>query len=391
MRSLAFIVLLCLDVFFVSHIGHVDVLTIDLSAVQANWLYISSISQSVAVGGVIKANAYGLGASQVGSALYSVGCREFFVSTLDEALFAREFLPSDSFVYVLGGPRIGEVQEFIKANLIPVLCSLAQIKDWAQQNQQQSYAYPSAVKLNTGMTRFGLDIYEFKSLCCNADLIKAINPVLLMSHLACADDPTHRLNSSQQQQFADCAAHVRNILPSIRLSLANSSGIFLGSRWHYDLVRPGAALYGINPQPLHSNPMKSVVSLSLPIIQVRTMEDDVTLGYAAEAFLPKGRRVAVVAGGYADGLHRTLGGQPEGDLCGHRVQAVGRISMDATIFDISGVQLSSEQLLGKSIEVINECFTLDYLSNKNHLLGYEVLTSLGARYKRRYLSGVNHD
>lgn len=365
-------------------------LTIDLSAIQANWLHISSVSQG-ATAGVIKANAYGLGASRVGPVLYSAGCREFFVATLDEALAAREFLPSDSSIYVLGGPRIGEAQEFIKANLIPVLCSLAQIKDWAQQKQQQNYAYPSAIKLNTGMTRFGLDIYELKSLCDNTDLIKAINPVLLMSHLACADDPAHRLNSSQQQQFADCAAHIRNIFPSIRLSLANSSGIFLGSRWHYDLVRPGAALYGINPQPLLSNPMRPVVGLSLPIIQIRTLEDDATLGYAAEAFLLKGKRVAVVAGGYADGLHRTLGRQPEGDLCGYRVQAIGRISMDATIFDISEVQLPNEKLLGESIEVINEYFTLDYLSNKNQLLGYEVLTSLGARYKQCYLSGVNHD
>lgn len=364
-------------------------LTIDLSAIQANWLYISSVSRGM-VAGVIKANAYGLGASQVGPALYSVGCREFFVANLEEALAAREYLPADTFIYVLGGPRIGEAREFIKANLIPVLCSLEQIKDWAVQAQQYAYASPSAIKINSGMTRFGLDIYELESLCNNTDLISAINPVLFMSHLACADNPTHHLNVSQQQKFSDCASQLRNVVPDIRLSLANSSGIFLGSKWHYDLVRPGAALYGINPQPMNFNPMKSVVSLSLPIIQIRTLEDDATLGYAAEAFLPKGSRVAVVAGGYADGLNRTLGMQPEGDLCGHRVKAIGRISMDATIFDISGVHLSGEHLVGKSITVINEYITLDYLSNKNHLLGYEVLTSLGGRYKRCYLSGVNH-
>lgn len=364
-------------------------LTIDLSAIQANWLHISSLSRGSAAG-VIKANAYGLGAATIGPALYSVGCREFFVATLDEALAAREFLPADSFIYVLGGPRFGEEQEFINANLIPVLCSLAQIKGWAKQNQLQSYPYPSAVKINTGMTRFGLDICELKSLCDDTDLIRAINPVLFMSHLACADDYSHRLNSSQEKMFADCASYVKSILPDIRLSLANSSGVFLGNRWHYDLVRPGAALYGINPQPAHSNPMKSVVSLTLPIIQVRTLECDASLGYAAEACLPKGRRVAVVAGGYADGLHRTLGKQPEGDFCGQRVKAIGRISMDVTIFDVTELQLPNEQLLGKSIEVINEHFTLEYLSCKNQLLGYEVLTSLGARLKRRYLSGGNH-
>ncbi len=365
-------------------------LTIDLSAIQANWLYISSVSQGTAAA-VIKANAYGLGASRVGPALYSAGCRDFFVATLEEGLSARGFLPSDSLIYVLGGPRICETQEFIGAKLIPVLCSLSQIKDWAQQNQKQNCTFPSAVKLNTGMTRLGLDRYEFNFLCEDADLIKAINPVLLMSHLACADDPSHRLNSVQQQRFAQSAALIAKIIPSIRRSLANSSGIFLGSKWHFDLVRPGAAIYGINPQPKQVNPMMPVVRLSLPIIQVRTLDDDVTLGYGADASLQKGKRVAVVAGGYADGLHRTLGKQPEGDLCGYRVRTIGRISMDVTLFDISDVYLPSDQLLGQSIEVISENFTLEYLSNKSQLLGYEVLTSLGGRYKRQYLSEANHD
>lgn len=365
-------------------------LTIDLAGIQANWLYISSLSQG-AVAGVIKANAYGLGALQVGLSLYAVGCREFFVATLDEGLAARGFLPKDAVIYVLGGPRIDEEQEFIKANLIPVLSSFSQVTGWAQQNREREFVSPSAVKINTGMTRLGLDIHEFKSLCDDVVLIKMINPVLFMSHLACADNPLHPLNTSQQQKFADCAFSVRKVRPDARLSLANSSGIFLGNTWHYDLVRPGAALYGINPQPKCPNPMKQVVCLSLPIIQVRTLEEDATLGYAAEVSLSKGKRVAVVAGGYADGLHRTSGSQSEGQLCGQRVQSIGRISMDATIFDISGVQLPTEQLLGKSIDVINTHFTLDYLSNKNNLLGYEVLTCLGARYKRHYLHGVGHE
>lgn len=363
------------------------VLTIDLVAVQSNWRYISSISLA-SVAGVIKANAYGLGASQVGCALHAAGCREFFVATLDEALAARRFLPTNALIYVLGGFRFGEEVEFIGADLIPVLCSSWAVKRWAEQNTKLNLTAQSAVKINTGMTRFGLDVSEFKSLCSETALMKAINPVLFMSHLACADEPLHPLNLSQQRVFAQCTSWVKKILPHARISLANSSGIFLGSGWHYDLVRPGAALYGINPQPAHANPMCSVVKLSLPIIQIRTLDEAATLGYAAESSLSKGGRVAVVAGGYADGLHRTLGGQPEGELFGETVKSIGRISMDATIFDISNVQVPTEQLLGQSIEVINDHFSLEYLTRKNNLLGYEVLTSLGSRYTRNYLLGT---
>lgn len=362
-------------------------LTIDLVAVQSNWRHISSISLA-SVAGVIKANAYGLGASQVGCALYAAGCREFFVATLDEALAARRFLPADALIYVLGGFRFGEEAEFIDTDLIPVLCSSWAVKRWAEQNTKLNLTARSALKINTGMTRFGLDVSEFKSLCNDTALMKAISPVLFMSHLACADEPLHPLNASQQQAFAQCVSCAKRILPHARISLANSSGIFLGSEWHYDLVRPGAALYGINPQPEHANPMRSVVKLSLPIIQIRTLEEEATLGYAAESSLPKGGRVAVVAGGYADGLHRTLGGQPEGELFGETVKSIGRISMDAAIFDISNVQVPTEQLLGQSIEVINDHFSLAYLTRKNNLLGYEVLTSLGCRYTRNYLLGT---
>lgn len=364
-------------------------LTIDLAAIKSNWLQLSSMSLN-SVAGVIKANSYGLGASLVGRALHDVGCREFFVATLDEALAARKMLPENAVIYVLGGARAGEEREFIEANLIPVLCSIYAVQDWAQQNMALNIAAPSAVKVNTGMTRLGLDVGEFQSLCNDLSLIKAIAPVLLMSHLACADEPLHPLNTFQQKRFVECAARVKKILPCTRLSLANSSGIFLGDSWHYDLVRPGAALYGINPQPSRANPMKQVVKLALPIIQIRTLDENASLGYAAEACLPKGSRVAVVAGGYADGAHRILGLEPEGYLCGYQVKAIGRVSMDLTIFDISAVPLTTEQLLGQSIEVINDTLTLDYLTRKNNLLGYEVLTSLGGRYKRNYLVGDQH-
>lgn len=384
-----FALLLCLDAFFfkAQSGGFSNVLTIDLAAIQANWLTLRTIGSSVNVAGVIKANAYGLGAVQVGNALYSAGCREFFFASIDEALAAKSYLPQSTLIYMLGGVNKGDEPSIINAGVIPVLCSLQAINSWANANSVLSSNAPCAIKINTGMTRFGLDLDEFQSFCSNVTLLRAINPILFMSHLACADERNSPLNILQRDRFIHCANLIKSLIPHIRLSLANSSGIFLGETWHFDLLRPGAALYGINPVPGFPNPMRPVIRLSLPITQVRKLDAPAAIGYGSSAVLPQGARVAVVRGGYADGLHRTLGLQPEGVLCGRNVKAVGRISMDATIFDISSIDLPDYLLLGEKIEVINEHFSLEYLANKNKTLGYEILTSLGARYEREYLAG----
>lgn len=359
-------------------------LTINLAAIQDNWKSLCSMT-SARVAGVIKANAYGLGASEVGMALYDVGCREFFVANLDEGQAARNYLPSDVVIFVLGGIRSGDEQSFVDASLIPVLCSITELKRWAEFNSKLDAFASSAIKLNTGMTRLGVDLHELKTLCDSSELLKACNPVLLMSHLACAEDSEHPLNMFQLFNFRKGVEEVCKLFPNIRLSLANSSGIFLGTSWHFDLVRPGAALYGIAPQIDQPNPMKPVLGLSLPIIQVRTLNDSASLGYGAETVLPKESRIAIAVGGYADGINRTLGRNPEGMIYGNNVYSIGRISMDVTMFDVSHLPLSDEQLLNSPIEVINEKLSLDYLSRKNNALGYEVLTSLGKRYKRKYL------
>jgi len=365
------------------------VLTIDLAAIQSNWLKLQTIGAGVSVAGVIKANAYGLGAELVGNALYAVGCKEFFFASIDEALTARAFLPNDSIIYVLGGIHSGDEHILIGSNLIPVLCSSSAINNWAKANAALGFIAPSAIKVNTGMNRFGLDVGEFEALCSNSELLRAINPALLMSHLSCADERGHPLNVLQRDKFLNCIELIRSLMPELRCSLANSSGTFLGDEWHFDLLRPGAALYGINPIPDTLNPMLPVVGLSLPIVQVRTLEASEGIGYGGSAILPEGARIAVVAGGYADGLHRTLGIYPEGILCGQPVKAVGRMSMDSTMFDVSSIALSNDQLLGQQIEVINQSLSLEYLGKKNKSLGYEILTSLGARYNRNYLMGSN--
>lgn len=363
-------------------------LSIDLSAIQANWrLLAEHCGRQVNVGAVIKANAYGVGAREVGEALYKSGCRAFFFANLDEALVFKACGHEEAVIYVLGGARSGDEKFFIDTNLIPVLFSPEAILRWAAACEQANVASPSVIKIDTGMTRLGLSLHELALLCADRTLLEKINPVMVMSHLACADEPWHSLNAKQLSLFQQGVESIKLILPNVRFSLANSSGIFLGSNWHFDLVRPGAALYGINPVPGNPNPLQSAVQLSLPILQIRRLDCAATVGYGAGVAMPQGARLAVVAGGYADGLHRTLGLQPEGILCGQRVKAVGRMSMDLTIFDITHVDASDDSLINSSIEVINDQLTLDYLIQKNNLLGYEVLTSLGARYRRVYKGG----
>ena len=366
-------------------------LTIDLAAIQSNWLKLQAIGSGAAVAGVIKANAYGLGADVVGNALYQVGCREFFLASVDEAIAARRYLPADTVIYVLGGIGINNERLLIDSKITPVLSSGSAVAAWANVNASLGGTAHSAIKINSGMTRFGLDLEEFADLCRDLDLLRAVNPVLVMSHLACADESDNPVNRYQLDKFSACIRLIKPLLPGLRFSLANSSGIFLGDAWHFDLLRPGAALYGINPTPDKSNPMRSVVRLALPITQVRRLNAPAAIGYGGTKVLPEGARIAVVAGGYADGVNRTLGAQPEGYLNEQLIKAVGRISMDSTMFDISNIDLSDDQLIGASIEVINSTITLDYLTHKNKSLGYEVLTSLGSRYKRHYLAGQTNE
>lgn len=364
-------------------------LSIDLSAIQANWRLISTrLGADAAASAVIKANAYGLGASAVGPALYRAGCREFFVATPDEAVAAREYLPDDAVVYVLGGVRPGLEQEFIERRLTPVLFTLEAVVRWREALERTGATAPSALKVDTGMTRMGLSRTECRALLADPGLLRGAQPSLFMSHLACADEPAHPMNGTQLAEFRAYCAQVRALVPGVRCSLANSSGIFLGADWHFEQVRPGAALYGFNPQPTADNPMHPVVQLDLPVLQLRDVEGDVSVGYGASARLSSPARVAVVAGGYADGLHRTIGRQAEGEVMGRRVPTVGRISMDTAVFDVTGVPLPADAD-DLYVQVLNRDLTLNLAHERAGALGYEVLTSLGSgRYRRRYLGGA---
>ncbi len=358
-------------------------LTIDLSALRANWRTVcAALDQTPAA--VIKADAYGLGAEAVGRELYAAGCREFFLATLEEALAARQFLSDASRLYILGGVRPGEERECINAGLIPVLYSLPAIERWAAACRAAGAASPSVIKVDTGMTRLGLSIEEWNALVERSETLPACHPVVVMSHLACADEPDHSLNREQQQRFVKVSQMARNLFPDIRCSLANSSGVFLGADWHFDLARPGAALYGFDPLGERGPAMDAVVALELPILQVRDLQAPSSVGYGAETCLPAGRRLAVVAGGYADGLNRTIGRVGGVGYMGEvQVPVVGRISMDTTIFDITDAPLPDPSGLAY-ITVLDHRLRVADVSRRTGALGYEVLTSLAGRYRRIY-------
>ena len=364
------------------------ILTIDLTAIQSNWLYVSArLRKGADCAAAVKANAYGVGAVEVAKALYAVGCRYFYVVTLHEAVELRNALPSDAVLYVLGGVPDGMNDVFADLSLIPVLYSRSAVDQWLSFCALRKQAFPCALKLNTGMTRLGLDASELDQLLDKSTNIAHLNPVLAMSHLACADEPTHPLNNEQLERFNTALIKIKNLYPNIKTSLANSSGAFLGDDYHFDMVRIGAALYGINPQAGEPNPLAPVIHLKLPVLQIRTTEQAESVGYGATGSVASGARLAVVAGGYADGVHRSLGLAPKGQIDGVLVNTIGRISMDSFICDITDIEGEPAY-----IDVINDELSLDYLMSVNKTLGYEVLTSLGRRYQRRYVfTGASHE
>lgn len=368
-------------------ISSTGILTIDLSAIQSNWLQVANmLGQNAECSAVVKADAYSVGASEVAGALYSAGCRTFYLATLHEAKELRKALPRDAVLYVLGGIRQGTEAAFVEFNLIPVLYSLAAVHHWLEFCQLHTQAIPCAIKLDTGMARLGLTYGEFEQLIAIAPSAPLLNPVLFMSHLACADEPSHPLNNEQLNRFSAAVTKIKTIFPHIKASLANSSGTYLNDSYHFDMVRIGAALYGINPQPAVNNPLSPVIHLKLPVLQIRTTEQPTFVGYGGTTSVAATTRLAVVAGGYADGIHRSLGLAPKGQVAGVDVKAVGRISMDSCVFDISDINGEPSY-----IDVINSDLSLDYLMSANKNLGYEVLTSLGRRYQRHYIFSGKKD
>lgn len=356
------------------------ILTVNLRAIVRNWLRLRARVAPASCAAVVKADAYGLGMAPVARALQRAGCQYFFVATQAEGVALRQALGATPSIIVLGGARPGTEGELVAAGLWPSLYSVDAIARWSAA----AAGAPCVVKFNSGMTRLGLDEQELVALLAQPSRTQALNVQMFMSHLACADEPAHPLNAVQLANFERQLPAVQAAWPKAEISLSNSSGIFLGAAWHFACVRPGAALYGVNPTPGQANPQEPVVRLALPVLQYRTLTQAASLGYSATAQGVAGQTLAVAMGGYADGLHRLMSGRGLGMLAGQQVPLLGRVSMDVTLFDVS--QVAALPPIGEAyIDVLNDELTVSRVAETMGTIGYEVLTSLGQRYERRYV------
>ncbi|MGC1410538.1 MAG: alanine racemase [Acetobacteraceae bacterium] len=354
------------------------ILEIDLAAVVANWQLLRARHSSGQVAGVVKADGYGLGARPVAQALHAAGCRHFFVALLDEAVEIRTLVP-DAMLAVLGGLIAGTEADYLAHDIVPVLGSLVETDDWATMARRTGRTLPAILHIDTGMSRLGFDPRELAVLQQDHARLAGIELRYVMTHLIASEAGTDPLNEQQRQRFADACAR----LPPAPRSFANSSGIFLGSGWHSDLARPGAALYGINPTPNAPNPMHPTVRLRARVLTVRDVPAGGSVGYNATWHASAPSRIATAAIGYADGLHRSLSNQGRAFFDGMPVPLVGRVSMDLTTFDVTQ---APGVVPGAWLEIIGPAQTPDDLAVAAATNGYEVLTTLGRRFHRIYKS-----
>ncbi len=361
------------------------ILTVDLDAIVANWRKLEKTAVPAECAGVIKADAYGCGLEPVARALSAAGCKTFFVATLDEARTARAALPSAD-IYVLDGFFQNCGDAFAKINCRPVIGDLNELAEWDVFCRRTGWSGGAAIHIDTGMNRLGLTLIEAQGI------VPRINAgdhgiTLVMSHLACAEILNHPLNAKQVATFREIAS----LFSGVPASLANSSGIFLGGQFQFELMRPGAALYGINPTPEADNPMQPVVELKGRIVQIRNVERGESVGYGGTWTARRPTRLAIVSAGYADGYFRAAGSTDgtrgaEVVVAGKRCPVVGRISMDLMAIDITDLPDKTARR-GHLVTLIGEGITVDELAHHFGTIGYEVLTNLGSRYMRFYKGG----
>jgi alanine racemase len=360
-------------------------LTIDLAAIAANWQALTRQLLTVECAAVVKANGYGLGLKPVVATLAEAGCKTFFVADLAEARIVRA-RAKDATIYILHGFTLQTAETFIELAARPVINSMTELAEWDAFVAARAWHGGAALHVDTGMNRLGVSPEEAAAL---APRVQTQNHgiALLLSHFACADLPDHPLNAKQLQLFRQ----LRALYSGIPASLANSSGIFLGDATYFDLARPGAALYGINPTPGRPNPMQSVVELTGRILQIRTVAREQTIGYGATWTARRNSRIAVVALGYANGLLRAGSASDERSggaaiVASKRCPIVGRISMDLLMLDITDLPDGAVRR-GDVATLIGGELSIDDVAGAAGTIGYEILTRLGLCCRLNYRGG----
>lgn len=362
-------------------------LTIDLSALADNWRAMARRSGAARTAAVLKADAYGIGLEPAARTFYQAGARDFFIATPAEGAALRAILP-DARIFVLSGMWAGSERLFFEFDLVPVIVSEEQLVVFMTAVSDGG-DLPCVLHVDTGMSRLGLRVEDALALANDAARPASFSPIMLLSHLACADDPANPLNRKQLQRFRS----VVQAFEDIDATLANSAGIFLGEDYHFTLTRPGIALYGGRSVSSQPNPMKPVVTAEARILQVREAKAGESVSYGATV-LARDTRIAVAAIGYADGYMRGLSGAgvplraagiagANAVLHGRTVPLIGRITMDLSHFDVTDLPPGSVRA-GDFIELFGRNMPIDDVARAGGTIDYELLTSLGHRYERRY-------
>lgn len=358
-------------------------LTVRLSAITANYRTYRRMTGPAAVAAVVKADAYGLGAARVAPALAAAGCASFFVARLEEGVALRKTVPQAR-IFVMDGADPDSVPALLRFSLTPVLNSLAQIAAWSAAARVGRAPLDAVLHIDTGMNRLGLTGEELATLAGEqAKRLAGLNPVLVMSHLACADEPENKMNAAQLSRFRQALA----MLPTAPASLAASHGAMLGVDYHFDLVRPGVALYGANPQKPEGKAdtapslMQTAAILTAKVLQVRRIDLGESVGYAATFRAKRPSMIATVALGYADGIPRTLSNKGAAAIAGVRVPIAGRVSMDLITLDVS--DLAEPPHIGADAELLGDTIGLGEVAESAGTNEYEILTRL-RRVPRRY-------
>jgi alanine racemase len=362
-------------------------LSVDLGALARNWRALDKVSAGALTGAVVKADAYGTGITMASKALHAAGARFFFAATPDEGMAVRAAVP-DAHIFILNGLYPGAANLYIRQNMMPVISSVPMLEEWLAKCVERNEAYPAAFHFDTGMNRLGFRLNEAGLV---RERIKALGyaPQMVMSHLACADQPTHEKNRTQLALFGS----VMNQFPSIPASLANSAGLMTGRDYHFQMVRPGIAPYGGRAVNGRKNPMAPVVTLHVPILQVAEARTGETVGYGGSYSLSRNSRLAIIGHGYADGFFRSLSGtntRPGGKVVirGTVCPVIGKISMDQAVVDITELG-SNMPSPGEGAEVLGDVLTVDDQADAGGTIGYEILTALKGRYSRNYIGDGN--
>lgn len=355
-------------------------LTVRLSSLAGNFREALRRSAPAAVGAVVKANAYGMGVAPVAHALVNAGADTFFVARLEEGIAVRELLPRER-IFVMDGVAHGAAAALLSHNLTPVMNSLAEVVEWSALARSERRELDAAIHVDSGMNRSGLSHQDLSELVGDVrHSLAGINLVLVMSHLARADEPDREMNWIQLARFRAALA----LLPSAPASLAASAGIELGRDYLFDIVRAGLGLYGGNPIASRVNPYRTVAVLTGRVLQTRAIKAGDTVGYGATFVAPKDSVLATVAAGYADGLMRSIAQRGRAAIGGYYVPYAGRISMDLSVLDVSNVP-ETAALRGAEVEFLGDTVTLEEVAEAAGTITHEILASMGPRVHRHYV------